>query len=134
MLRRRFAHFFSSSSSSPSFLLHLLFFFAFFFFSFFSIFFVLCSFASGPALAWCVTNKARLSKLKSTLEFKLRLQQYVELVRIGARVEAIAHANAYFPEWSDRVSNIGRGGGGERKRGGGGREREKKKEKGEGRR
>ncbi len=57
----------------------------------------------GPALEWCVVNKARLTKLKSTFEFKLRLQQYVELVRAGAHAEAIAHAAACFPEWSDRV-------------------------------
>jgi macrophage erythroblast attacher len=33
------------------------------------------------ALAWCDENRARLRKIKSSLEFKLRLQEFLELVR-----------------------------------------------------
>lgn len=35
----------------------------------------------GAALAWCADNRARLKKIKSSLEFKLRLQEFLELVR-----------------------------------------------------
>ena len=33
----------------------------------------------GPALAWCAEHKQRLTKLNSSLEFKLRLQEFVEV-------------------------------------------------------
>jgi macrophage erythroblast attacher len=33
------------------------------------------------ALAWCDENRGRLRKIKSSLEFKLRLQEFLELVR-----------------------------------------------------
>lgn len=36
---------------------------------------------AGPALEWCGAQRARLRKLKSPLEFKLRLQEFVELLR-----------------------------------------------------
>eukprot|EP00040_Diaphanoeca_grandis_P040592 m.261933 g.261933 ORF g.261933 m.261933 type:complete len:387 (+) comp43822_c0_seq1:226-1386(+) len=48
------------------------------------------------ALEWCQSNKSRLTKLKSTLEFKLRLQQYIELLRNGQRIEAITYASTWF--------------------------------------
>ena len=33
------------------------------------------------ALSWCQENRARLKKIKSNFEFKLRLQEFLELVR-----------------------------------------------------
>lgn len=54
------------------------------------------------ALQWCESNKPRLTKLKSTLEFKLRLQEYVELLRAGKRIEAIGYANTWFANQPDR--------------------------------
>ncbi len=33
------------------------------------------------ALQWCNENKSNLKKIKSSLEFNLRLQEYIELVR-----------------------------------------------------
>lgn len=35
----------------------------------------------GPALAWCTENKAALRRFKSTLEFDLRVQEFVDLCR-----------------------------------------------------
>ncbi|KIW00728.1 uncharacterized protein PV09_07713 [Verruconis gallopava] len=63
------------------------------------------------ALAWCNENKGTLKKMGSnTLEYELRLQQYVELARTGHRTgdlkkfnEATTHAKKYLsshPEWS----------------------------------
>jgi hypothetical protein len=35
----------------------------------------------GPALAWCAEHRGRLRKARSSLEFRLRLQEFLELVR-----------------------------------------------------
>ncbi|OAQ67974.1 negative regulation of gluconeogenesis [Pochonia chlamydosporia 170] len=55
------------------------------------------------ALAWCTDNKKELRKMESKLEFMLRLQQYVELIRTQSEpklLEAIAHAKKYLiPYW-----------------------------------
>ncbi|KOS19059.1 Protein FYV10 [Escovopsis weberi] len=53
----------------------------------------------AEALAWCTDNKKELRKMESKLEFMLRLQQYVELVRTEDQAklkEAIAHARKYL--------------------------------------
>ncbi|XP_048744927.1 E3 ubiquitin-protein transferase MAEA-like isoform X1 [Ostrea edulis] len=49
-----------------------------------------------PCLAWCYDNKSKLRKNKSTLEFKLRQQEFIELVREDKRLEAVRHARRYF--------------------------------------
>ena len=54
------------------------------------------------ALEWCRSNRARLVKLKSTLEFKIRLQEFVEALRAGDRHKAIAYAQTHFPQHSER--------------------------------
>ncbi|XP_077972417.1 E3 ubiquitin-protein transferase MAEA-like [Styela clava] len=51
---------------------------------------------SSRCLAWCHDNRSRLRKLKSNLEFSLRIQEFVELVRMNERVEAIKHARKFF--------------------------------------
>jgi hypothetical protein len=38
----------------------------------------------SPAIKWCVANRVRLKRNKSTLEFQLRLQAMIELVRRDA--------------------------------------------------
>ncbi|OQE32227.1 hypothetical protein PENSTE_c001G01674 [Penicillium steckii] len=51
------------------------------------------------ALQWCGENKAALKKSQHNLEFELRLQQYIELVRSQdqtKKIEAIAHAKKYL--------------------------------------
>ncbi|KAH7326385.1 negative regulation of gluconeogenesis [Stachybotrys elegans] len=51
------------------------------------------------ALAWCFENKKELRKMESNLEFELRLQQYIELIRAQTHtklLEAIAHAKKYL--------------------------------------
>ncbi|KFA65993.1 hypothetical protein S40285_07188 [Stachybotrys chlorohalonatus IBT 40285] len=51
------------------------------------------------ALAWCNENKKELRKMESKLEFELRLQQYIELVRTQSQpklIDAIAHAKKYI--------------------------------------
>ncbi|KAJ3519087.1 hypothetical protein NMY22_g13357 [Coprinellus aureogranulatus] len=53
------------------------------------------------ALAWCSENKASLRKAKSTLEFELRLQEYIELCRARRLTEAIAYSQKYLAPWAD---------------------------------
>ncbi|PVH82272.1 macrophage erythroblast attacher protein-like protein [Cadophora sp. DSE1049] len=51
------------------------------------------------ALAWCNENKKELRRMESNLEFMLRFQQYIELVRTQDQaklLESIAHAKKYL--------------------------------------
>lgn len=51
------------------------------------------------ALAWCVDNKKELRKMDSQLEFMLRFQQFIELVRaqdLTRVADTIAHARKYL--------------------------------------
>ncbi|KAI8385637.1 CTLH/CRA C-terminal to lish motif domain-containing protein [Blakeslea trispora] len=50
-------------------------------------------------LVWCSENKSSLRKMKSTLEFNLRLQEHVELARASKGLEAIAYAQKYLSPW-----------------------------------
>ncbi|KAL9230528.1 hypothetical protein vseg_005866 [Gypsophila vaccaria] len=53
----------------------------------------------APALAWCADNKSRLKKSKSKLEFQLRLQEFIELVRADDNLRAITYARKYLAPW-----------------------------------
>jgi len=53
------------------------------------------------ALAWCNENKSVLRKVKSTLEFELRLQEYIELARARKTQEAIAYSRKHLISWQD---------------------------------
>ncbi|KAI8976668.1 CTLH/CRA C-terminal to lish motif domain-containing protein [Trametes punicea] len=53
------------------------------------------------ALAWCSENKAALRKLKNTLEFDLRLQEYIELARAGKTVDAMAYSKKHLLPWQE---------------------------------
>eukprot|EP00002_Diphylleia_rotans_P036655 TRINITY_DN80_c0_g4_i2.p1 TRINITY_DN80_c0_g4~~TRINITY_DN80_c0_g4_i2.p1 ORF type:complete len:393 (-),score=94.05 TRINITY_DN80_c0_g4_i2:117-1295(-) len=55
----------------------------------------------SDALAWCNENKAKLKKNKSTLEFQLRLQEFIELVRSERLVEAITYARKHLQPNAD---------------------------------
>ncbi|KAF3391721.1 Protein fyv10 [Penicillium rolfsii] len=51
------------------------------------------------ALQWCSENKAALKKSQHNLEFELRLQQYIEMVRTqdsSKKIDAINHARKYL--------------------------------------
>ncbi|KAJ7634752.1 CTLH/CRA C-terminal to lish motif domain-containing protein [Roridomyces roridus] len=53
------------------------------------------------ALAWCSENKTALRKMKSTLEFDLRLQEYIELSRAVKHKEAIEYSRKHLVAWQD---------------------------------
>lgn len=48
-------------------------------------------------IAWCNDNKSKLKKINSTIEFQLRVQEFVELIRDDKRLLAVRHAQKYFP-------------------------------------
>lgn len=52
----------------------------------------------NPCLAWCNTNKSKLKRLHSTLENNLRIQQFVELIKLRSYSEAILHAEKYLTQ------------------------------------
>lgn len=47
-------------------------------------------------LAWCHEHRSKLRKLRSSLEFQLRQQEFIELVRRGERLEAVRHARRHL--------------------------------------
>ncbi|KAI9284377.1 CTLH/CRA C-terminal to lish motif domain-containing protein [Umbelopsis sp. AD052] len=55
----------------------------------------------SECIQWCSDNRNSLKKLKSTLEFNLRLQEYIELVRLGKKTEAIQYVQKYLSSWSE---------------------------------
>ena len=55
----------------------------------------------SKCLAWCHDNRSRLRKLKSSLEFQVRLQEYLELVKAGQRLEAVKHAKKFLSPESE---------------------------------
>ncbi|KAG8718739.1 GID complex subunit containing RING finger motif [Ceratobasidium sp. 394] len=51
------------------------------------------------ALAWCSENKAALKKMKNSLEFELRLQEYIEIIQQGKTAEAMVYLKKYLITW-----------------------------------
>ncbi|KAH8434702.1 FYV10 family protein [Aspergillus melleus] len=59
------------------------------------------------ALQWCSENKAALKKSQYNLEFELRMQQYIEMLRTGNKekvVEAMMHAQKYLSSYIETQS------------------------------
>ncbi|CAG9760504.1 unnamed protein product [Ceutorhynchus assimilis] len=52
-------------------------------------------------LLWCHDNRSKLRKLKSTMEFNLRVQEFIELIRKDRRIDAIKHARKHFPGFEE---------------------------------
>ena len=53
------------------------------------------------ALAWIHDHKSKLRKIKSTLEFRLRQQEFVELIKTDRRMDAVRHARKYLTNMED---------------------------------
>eukprot|EP01012_Entosiphon_sulcatum_P012185 TRINITY_DN17612_c0_g1_i1.p1 TRINITY_DN17612_c0_g1~~TRINITY_DN17612_c0_g1_i1.p1 ORF type:complete len:378 (+),score=72.53 TRINITY_DN17612_c0_g1_i1:55-1188(+) len=53
------------------------------------------------ALAWVKENQPKLKRLKNTVEFSLRLQEYVVLVQEGKRMDAVEYARKHLSLHSD---------------------------------
>ncbi|KAI8815773.1 CTLH/CRA C-terminal to lish motif domain-containing protein [Fimicolochytrium jonesii] len=53
----------------------------------------------AECLKWCADNRSSLEKIQSTLEFNLRFQEYIELVRAQKKEEAIKYCRKYLITW-----------------------------------
>lgn len=56
---------------------------------------------TSKCLAWCHDNRSKLRKNKSPLEFKLRQQEFIELIKQGKQGEAVLHARKYLSNVDD---------------------------------
>lgn len=56
---------------------------------------------TARCLGWCHDNRSKLRKLGSTMEFNLRVQEFVELVRADRRLDAVKHARKCFANYDD---------------------------------
>ncbi len=54
---------------------------------------------AGPCLDYCHEHRSKLRRIKSQLEFQVRLQDFIELVRSEKRVEAIKWVNRPSSDW-----------------------------------
>lgn len=61
----------------------------------------LCAGRCSEALAWCAENKSSLKKSKSTFEFELRFQEFVELIRMRDTKAALLHVHKHLGPWVD---------------------------------
>jgi macrophage erythroblast attacher len=56
---------------------------------------------------WCLDNKSKLRKINSSIEFSLRQQEFIELIRSDQRLQAVKHAQKYFPAFEqDQLNEI----------------------------
>lgn len=62
---------------------------------------------TSKCIAWCNDNKSKLRKINSTIEFQLRVQEFVELIRSDRRMDAVKHARKYLsPFEADQLKEI----------------------------
>lgn len=62
---------------------------------------------TAKCIAWCNDNKSKLRKISSNIEFQLRVQEFVELIRTDDRLGAVKHARKYFPAFeNDQLKEI----------------------------
>lgn len=61
---------------------------------------------TGKFTAWCNENKTKLRKINSTIEFQLRVQEFVELIRLERRMDAVKHAQRYFGDFPEQLAEI----------------------------
>ena len=53
----------------------------------------------GPVLQWCVDHRNNLKRIGSDLEFRLRRQEFIELLRTGDLETALKCSQKHFPQW-----------------------------------
>ncbi|XP_053619726.1 E3 ubiquitin-protein transferase MAEA [Plodia interpunctella] len=56
---------------------------------------------TARCLQWCADNKSKLRKLNSSMEFKCRIQEFIELVREDKRLEAVRYAKKHFSTYEE---------------------------------
>ncbi len=58
------------------------------------------------AIQWCVTHKTKLGGMKSTMEMQLRIQEFVELVKLEKYKEAVDYAKKHFKKYMEDHPDI----------------------------
>ncbi|KAJ1895171.1 GID complex subunit containing RING finger motif [Kickxella alabastrina] len=53
------------------------------------------------ALQWCAENRSALRKIQNSLEFELRVQEFIEMIRARNTPGAIGYAKKHLTPWSD---------------------------------
>ena len=62
---------------------------------------------TAKCIMWCIDNKSKLRKINSDIEFRLRKQEYIELIRSDQRLMAVKHAQKFFPAFEqDQLNEI----------------------------
>ncbi|KOC65070.1 Macrophage erythroblast attacher [Habropoda laboriosa] len=56
---------------------------------------------TARCFGWCYDNRSKLRKLGSTMEFNLRVQEFMELVKQDRRLDAVKHARRCFTNYDD---------------------------------
>ncbi|XP_013165330.1 PREDICTED: macrophage erythroblast attacher [Papilio xuthus] len=56
---------------------------------------------TARCLQWCADNKSKLRKLNSIMEFNIRIQEFIELVREERRLEAVRYAKKHFSTYEE---------------------------------
>ncbi|XP_065317599.1 E3 ubiquitin-protein transferase MAEA-like isoform X2 [Gordionus sp. m RMFG-2023] len=59
---------------------------------------------TGSCLLWCYDNKSKLRKIRSNLEFELRIQEFIQLFQKGLYLEAIKYSRKYFSSGVDETN------------------------------
>jgi len=59
------------------------------------------------SLNWCNQNKTKLQKIKSRFEWDLRIQDFVELIKVEKRIEAVQYARKYLTPLSPSDEELG---------------------------
>ena len=54
----------------------------------------------GVALEWCAKHRSKLRKIKSKLEFKLRIREFVCLVQKGKVADAVTYSKKHLSQWA----------------------------------
>lgn len=62
---------------------------------------------TAKCIAWCLDNKSKLRKISSNIEFQLRVQEFIELIRADRRLDAVKHARKAFSTYEkDQLKEI----------------------------
>ena len=54
----------------------------------------------GVALEWCAKHRSKLKRIKSKLEFKLRIREFICLVQEGSVQEAVQYSKTHLSPWA----------------------------------
>ncbi|KAJ6637953.1 E3 ubiquitin-protein transferase MAEA [Pseudolycoriella hygida] len=58
-------------------------------------------------MAWCLDNRSKLRKISSNIEFQLKVQEFIELIRADRRLDAVQHARKAFANYEkDQLKEI----------------------------